>query len=571
MRAKFIFSLFLITVIFSAVLTAQTFDEGLDLYEQEEYSEAIQIFTSVDDERADLFVGKSYYALNNFPLSIDYLRRAEQSSRETIRDEATYTLALAHFGLRNYDKTVVLLHSLAEGDNRTGLRQTAARFYNQFLGFLTNRERFDLLLSVESQAIRFNIVKNSRPFLMQSEFDILAEKLLNMTTDSTWRTRIEQELINGDQRLRNVPGTFVNAPDGMVYNVGVLLPLFDENDPDFSIPRNMYFGMVMAADEFNSRNISQKINLIFKNSAENRDSTSFAMTEFAFSHRVDAVLGPIFSEPAEVMAQYADEYQIPMVVPLENSDELNRNHEYAFQMNPTPETHGIQMAQYAVNTLRLDTLAVITDSESVGRSSALAFRREAERLGAYISYYIEEDFASTGYEFNEIAEVFTTDPELIDSLNYIPSDGIFAPFTGQAAGTMTNLLLNSLEAMRSDMVIMGTQDWESVRLSDFQERFFEIYYTDSKAREEESASREFFIEDYQSRFGLEPDDFAMLGFDIATFLFQRLETAGNPAYLRQSLSEANEYRGLTLRIDMDGKRSNQFIFIRPLSENAKLR
>lgn len=571
MLVKFTVSLFFLGIIFSATLSAQTFDQGLDLYEQEEYSEALQIFTTLDDERADLFAGKSHYALYNFPLAINYLRRAEQSSRETIRDEATYTLALSHFGLRNYDKTVVLLHSLAEGNNRTGLRQTATRFYNQFLGFLTNRERFNLLFSVESQAIRFDIVKNSRPFLTQSEFDVLAQELLKTTTDSTWRTRIERELINGDQRLRNVPGPYVNAPDGMVYNVGVVLPLFDENDPDFSIPRNMYFGMLMAADEFNSRNISKKVNLTFKNSAENQDSTSLAMAELVYSHRVDAVLGPLFSDPATVVAEYASEYHIPVVVPLANSDELNREYEYTFQMNPTPETHGIQMAQYAVNTLRLDTLAVITDSESSGRSSALAFRHEAERLGAHISYYIEEDFASSGYEFTEITEVFTPDPELIDSLNYVPSDGIFAPFTGQAAGTMTNLLLNSLEAMRSDIVIMGTQDWESVRLNDFQQRFFEIYHTDSKALETESSNREFFIEDYRIRYGLEPDDFAMLGFDVATFLFQQLETAGNPAYLKKSLSETNEFRGLTLGVIMDGNRSNQHLFIRPLTENAKLR
>jgi ABC-type branched-subunit amino acid transport system substrate-binding protein len=571
MRTKFIASLIIITLFFSVNLLAQSFEDGLNLYEQEEFNEALEIFTAVDDERADLFAGKSYYALYNFPLAIHYLRRAEQSERETIRDEATYTLALAHFGLRNYDKTTTLLHSLADGNNRTGLKQTASRLYNQFLGFLTNRERFDLLFRVESAAIRFDIVKNSRPFLTQTEFDILANELLKITTDSTWRSRIEQELINGDERLMSVPGTFAQAPDGMVYNVGVVLPLFDENDPDFSIPRNIYFGMVMAADEFNSRNISQKVNLVFKNSAENSDSTSQAMAELIYSHRVDAVLGPIFSEPAEIVAQYASEYQTPMVVPLANSDELSRENDYTFQMNPTPQAHGVKMAQYAVNTLRLDTLAVITDSETSGRASALAFRHEAERLGAHISYYIEEDFASTGYEFSEITEVFTPDTALIDSLNYVQSDGIFAPFTGQAAGTMTNLLLNSLEAMRSNAVILGTQDWESVRLTDFQERFFEIYHTNSKATEEESANREFFIEDYQSRFGLEPDEFSMLGFDIAAYLFQRLETAGNPAYLKKSLSEASEYRGLSLRIALEGRRSNQHLFIRPLSENAKLR
>jgi len=569
MRVKFYISLFFIIGLFTTALHAQTFNEGLKLYEQEEYEEAVRIFTSINDERANLFAGKSYYALYQFPTSIDYLRIAQQSDREAIRDEATYTLALANFGLRNYDKTVALLHSLATGNNRTGLRQTASRFYNQLLGFLTSLERYQLLYDIDNIAIRFDIVASSRPFMEELEFNVFVKELLTTTTDETWRARIKQELINGDRRLRNVPGTYVNTPDGMVYNIGVILPLFDENDPDFSIPRNIYFGMVMAADEFNSRNISQKVNLIFKNSAENRDSTSVAMAELTFAHRVDAVLGPIFSEQTEIVAEYASEYQIPMVVPLVNSDQINRNHQYAFQMNPTPETHGVQMARYAVNTLRLDTLAVITDSETTGRSSALAFRHEAEKLGAHISYFIEEDFAATGYEFGELTNVFTPDTVLIDSLNYVPTDGIFAPFTGQAAGTMSNLLLNSLEAMGSDVVIMGTQDWQSIRLSDFQNRFFDIYSTDSKATTAESANREFFIEDYRSRYGLEPDDFSMLGFDIATFLLQRLEMAGNPAYLKQSLTESNEYRGLSIRIHMNGERSNQHLFIRPLSESAK--
>lgn len=571
MQFKFIITLCLIIGILTANLHAQTFDEALELYEQEEYSKAVELFTSLNNERAELFAGKSYYALYNFPLAIDYLRRAEQSGREAIRDEASYTLALAHFGLRNYDKSLLLLHSLATGNNRTGLRQTASRLYNQLLGFLTNQQRFELLYDIHNTSVRYDIVSNSKPFMNEADFSLLAKALLQTTSDETWRARIEQQLINGDRRLENVPGTYVGAPDGMVYNIGVILPMFDENDPDFSIPRNLYFGMVMAADAFNSRNISQKVNLIFKNSAENQDSTSSAMAELTFSHRVDAVLGPIFSEPAETVAEYASEYQLPMVVPLANSEELYRNHEYTFLMNPTSETHGVQMARYAVNTLRLDTLAVITDSEPSGRSSALAFRHEAEKLGAHISYYIEEDFAATGYEFGELTNVFTQDTALIDSLNYLPTDGIFAPFTGQAAGTMSNLLLNSLEALRSDVVIMGNQEWESVRLSDFQNRFFEIYHTDSKATAEESANRKFFIEDYQSRYGLEPDDFSMLGFDIATFLLEQLETAGNPAYLKQSLKNSETFRGLSISIRMHGGRSNQHLFIRPLSDLAKQR
>jgi ABC-type branched-subunit amino acid transport system substrate-binding protein len=280
-------------------------------------------------------------------------------------------------------------------------------------------------------------------------------------------------------------------------------------------------------------------------------------------------VGPLFSEPAERMAQLAEEYRIPMIAPLANSDELNLDYNYTFQLNPTFEIHGKEMARFAVEELELDSIAIITDSQSLGRASALSFRYEAEKLGAHISYYFEDDLASVGYDLSAFTEAFTPDSTLIDSLGYTPSQAIYAPFTGQAATTLSNLLLNDLEAMRSDVIILGSEEWANADMSAYQRRIFEIYYTQALGQAADSSAVEFFQQDFETRFGFTPDNFASIGYDAANYLFQSLETAGNPIYLDRVLRTRSPYNGLSIKIDFDGNRVNQHLNVHPLTGKAE--
>lgn len=549
---------------------SQSFDDALEFYNNEEYDQAAEIFANLNDDRADLFAGKSYFALFNYSEANRYLENAIDDSRENIRHEAFYTLALSHFGLKNYDQTLVFLYDLIGSDNQTGIKQRAARFYNQVLNFLSKEQRLELLHIIEKPGIQYDLVSSSKQYLDTQEFHELASELIEISTDATLRQRIESEFFD-DSELRTIPIPYPPAPDGTVYTVGVVLPVFSETDPDFTIPRNLYYGIVMAADEFNSRNPSQKINLVFKNTAENADTTSAVFTELVTNHQADAVIGPLFSEPAMKMAELAEEYRTPILPPLANSESLNVNYNYTFQINPTIETHGQQMAKFAVEELQMDTFSVITEANSQGRISAHSFRREAERLGAHISYFIERDFESTGYEFGEVTDVLIPPSSQTDSLNITPSEAVYAPFTGQASSTMINLLLNSLEAMRSEVVLLGSEDWKHANLTNFQDRFFEIYHTEFSSPFVQDSTTEFFTEDYETRFGFSPDRFSALGYDTATYLFQSLETAGNPAYLHNVLKTRKAYEGLSTPIFMDGNKVNQHLHIQPFSQKAKQR
>ncbi|WP_237855434.1 ABC transporter substrate-binding protein [Rhodohalobacter sulfatireducens] len=562
---KAFLTLLLLFTFIHAQTSAQSFSEAMEMYQDENYQQAAELFLNSDDDRSQLFAGKSFLALTDYSTAINHLRNASQSTQENIRQEALYSLAIAHFILKNYDVSLEHLYELASGDNRTGLRSDAQRFYNQILNYLSIQDRYETLYKLQSPVIQFDLVRSSKPFMDAEAFRVLVNELVKTTGEAFSRQEIERELlVNLRSQTNRIE--YPAPPEGMVYNIGVILPTFDENDPDFTIPRNLYYGMVLAADDFNERNRNQKVNLIFRNSAENADTTAAVFSELAWTKKIDAVIGPLFSEPASRLAQLSEEYQIPMLAPLANSDSLNLDYNYTFQMNPTFEMHGKKMAQFAVQELRMDTLGIITEEGSLGRNSALAFRHEAERLGATISYYIEQDFAATGYDFSEVTDVFTSDPALIDSLNIRQSDAVFAPFTGQASTTMMNLLMNNLEAMDSNVTVLGTEQWEFAPLTDYQKRFFDVYYTQSMVQNPDSSSANFFTDDYETRFGTEPDRFSRIGYDTANYLFRSLETAGNPDYLSRAIRNGSIFNGLAYRIFFDGERVNQHLFIRSFSE-----
>lgn len=560
---------FLISLLFFTFIQAQSFgqsfSEAMEMYRAEDYEQAAELFLNSDDDRSQLFAGKSLLALTDYSAAINYLQIASQSSQDNIRQEALYSLAMAHFSLENYDVSLKNLYELANDENNTGLRSDAQRFYSQILNYLSIQDRYDTLYKLESPAIQYDLVNSSAPFLDEETFRIMVDELIKITGDSFNRRDIERELLS-NQSSQSGRDQYPSAPEGMVYNIGVILPTFDENDPDFVIPRNLYYGMVLAADHFNERNRDKKVNLIFKNSAENTDTTAAAFSELAWTKKVSAVLGPLFSEPAARLAELSEEYQIPMLAPLANSDSLNMDYNYTFQMNPTFEIHGKKMARFAVQDLGIETFSVITQPGSLGRISALAFRQEAERLGANISYYIEEDFSATGYDFNEITNYFTSDPALRDSLNVQQSDAVYAPFMGEASTTMMNLLMNNLEAMDSNIIILGSEEWENANLSDYQRELFDIYYTQSFVENPDTSTVNFFVEDYETRFGTEPDRFSRIGYDTADFLFRSLNTAGNTDYLGRAIRQQSIYDGLAFRFFFDGRRINQHVFIRSLTE-----
>lgn len=542
-----------------------SFEEIVKLYEQGSFQEALPYLQAINTEDATLFLGKSYFALGHVGAARQVLRPLLESKDDAVRREAVYTLALVHFQAENYAQSLELLLSLSRETRRTAIQIDAERLYRQILNYLSPGERFATLGLLHSLDIKADLVESGHRWMSTPEYQILERTFLSEFPDSTTSTRWKELLRRNTLNTTQGRFPYPPAPEGIVYQIGVLLPVFAPDDPRFSIPRNLYHGLTHAAEQFNATNSRKKVHLHFQPSYMDSDSVQYSFLDLVYTHQADVIVGPLFSGPASVISSLAEEHQVPLVLPLANADQINAGHNYTFQINPTFEVHGKQMARYAIQNLGLDSLAVISQKSSLGESAANAFRYEAEALGATISYWFEEDFRAKGFDLSAFTDPFTTDSVLVDSLGYRPVHAVYAPFTGQEAATLSRLLANDVELHNKEIVILGLEEWKNTALTPWQMNQLEIYYSEPfRVQPDSSLSAEL-----SQRFGSEPDLFTFIGYDTGVYLLNSLDRAGNPHYLKEVLKTMGAKDGAAVQIDFSDQRTNQQVYITPLTDMAK--
>lgn len=549
---------------------AQSFDEGLELYQQGRYAEALNIFNNIDSDKGRLFSGKSYFGMGKYLTAKVYLDQVSEEESEDLYLEAQYTLALSDFQLGLFGEALNRLYRLMQRDVQTQIVVDAEALYSDILGYLTLNQRKNAFQKAGHAEIKYDLVSAVFGNVPLPVAKILYSQLVKVKIDTSGSAMQELSDMLADSMKYAVKMTYNNnlrAPEGLTYNIGAALPAFSNNAPEFEVSQGLYFGYLMAAEEFNRQHADKKAFIRHQNTAANMDSAGYAMTNLAWNYNADAVLGPLFSEPAKKMADLAEQYQIPLIAPLANSDTLNTNNPYFYQMNPTFTSHGRRMAEYAVKNLNMDTLAVLAEKNSLGEASAYAFRERAEKLGAKIVHFFVEDLKSKGYELTDYTKYFTSDSAKIDSLGgYHYLDGIYAPFTGQAAPTLGELLLVDLEAMDSNITVLGSQEWGNFQIPEIQLNNQDIYFSESYYINKKSPQINKFRERFKHRFDIEPNRFAIIGYDVASYLLKTLDKVVNPARLKDALKNQPTYEGLISNISFNGTHVNQEVKIFTITE-----
>lgn len=550
----------------SSPLFAQSLETGIEFYEEGNYERALRIFDDIDSPESHLFSGKSYFALNNFLKAKHYLNKVDSTSDDIVW-EARYTKALADFQLKNYGASLDALYDIKENSRQLSVRMDAYNFYRDLTSYLSLEERFSAFRFTSDDNVRLDLVESAigSVDLASAQALFTAYKNAVANPDTTQWSSIESILADSARyRQQYNPNLYPDAPEGISYNIGVALPEFDVESSEFEIPQHLYFGIQLAIEEFNSENTNKKAFITYRNTEAQATNAPSIANDLVWNHDVDAIIGPLFSEVAGELSKFAELYETPLLTPLANSDNLNLNHNYTYQLNPTFAIQGKKMAQHAINTLGYDTLAVIAERGSLGEPSAVAFLDEARKLGGEVVRYYVEDLASDGYDISEYVQYF--DPEVDTVFNY-NIDAVYAPFTGNIAQTLISSLLTNLEAMESEMTILGSEEWETVDISSRRLSETDIYYTKTFEIDQESSESEEFASSFRLRFDTDPNRFAYIGYDAANVVLETLKRVKNPAYLRTGLSGFNNYRGLITGVSFRNTQINQEVKVKRVSAN----
>lgn len=566
MKSTFSIFSFILILLFSTSTYAQSVESGKNLYQNEDYERALRIFTQIDSPEANLFSGKSYFSLGEFSKSKAYLNKVIDSDESTniFRQEAKYTKALVLFQIDDFAASLELLYELKSNSRSNPYYTRAITFYDQILSYLSIDQIKTVFRQSSNVEILADVISGALGRVDFSKAKTMVNSLKSSLIDSSAVDlfQIEAALRDSLTYASRYPfQKYSFAPTGMSYQIGVALPSFDINSDNYEIPQHLYFGIQTAVEEFNANHPDKKVFINFSRTNVDSIQPEDILNHLVWNKDVDVVIGPLFSDVAKSFSDLAEVYEVPVITPLANSDSLSIANNYMFQTNPTFAVQGKKMAQYAVNSLGLDTVAVLAEMDALGEASALAFRHEAERLGAFVQHFFLKDLESDGYDISE----YTAYLSKTDTL--VPSPGlkaIYAPFTGAAAPTLIRNLLTDLEASRSDYILLGSEEWADTDLENIRLPETSIHYTQSFEIRYGETDVEEFASNFRLRFQTEPNQFAFIGYDVTKFILSALNRVGNPDLLKQGLHELKNYRGLSGYFVFDSEHINQKVLIKSL-------
>ena len=283
---------------------------------------------------------------------------------------------------------------------------------------------------------------------------------------------------------------------------------------------------------------------------------------------VAAVIGPLTSEAAAVSSAILSSGELPLMVPAATEAGLTQLCTSCFQLSPNIELQGVRMAQYARDSLRADSAAIFTSTNTQYLRIARAFSEHFEKLGGTtvaIEYYRARDKDFGPYIRDLKALLWGTAPDSIFFTNEegdtLDPDGIpvsvdclYIP--GNA--DQLRLLLEQIRFYKLDGAYLGSDGWADdavYRLGDnvtrravFPSPFLQGTYSDEYLQ---------FAAAYDARLGKQPQRLAALGYDAMQLI---LQAAGNGRSGRkditQGLKDVKSYNGAAGKVAFGEYREN---------------
>ncbi|MEA3286115.1 MAG: penicillin-binding protein activator [Candidatus Marinimicrobia bacterium] len=381
------------------------FKEGVNLYEQGSYWEALRIFAELSDEDASLNKQRSassymrircYNKLGfnqralmlarefpgTFPAS-DYLDDLQFLLGEIYLDlgdvrEAAWNFAGSAAVTRDKkirraarEYTESLVGTVCDVDDLHVLATRSIDRTGQFLALLV-AERF---LKDGNQSESLNILFNLRPYIQDDDL-----------------RRRAMHLYDRFGALQ---------PDTL--HIAVVLPL---SGALTTIGTPILDGIRYAAMTYMD-STSQSVNLhIYDNRSKLSESIRIAR-QVRDDPRIIAQIGPLTNENIKGTAAVLEGHQIPIIAPAATENQLTNLSTGIFQFRATRERKAIAMAEYAVRTLGMKTFAIIAPSTEYGQQFADNFATRVDELGGLIQYqgwYVGEPTDLSKVHFRRIRE-----------------------------------------------------------------------------------------------------------------------------------------------------------------------
>ena len=387
------------------IVLANQSQKGVEEYKHRNYEQALNIFENLFQIRYEypskdivhLMYGKTLYKLGEY-------EHAKQVQKDfllfypdnTLTDFARNNLGEIYYRLGEFPKATREFLSVAVNAKSAPLRSKGLTLAGYIL---ENKVTLDDIRKQRNETLNiieksFLTLKLSENLYLRGAGDLAkkeARSFLSEYRDPPFKEEIE----------RISKGKF-REPESVV-NIGVLLPLSGEYSEN---GLNLLRGIKTAFDE-QPEEVKKKVILTIIDNESDQVKTVESMLKLSNDPSILAVIGPMMSDNATAASAIANSKNLPMISPTATKDGIAGLGFYSFQSNSDLTVKGRSLAKYAIDSLSLRRIAILSPANDYGKQMTDSFALEIDALGGEIvaqSWYYGEPI-NLRLQFNEFRRI----------------------------------------------------------------------------------------------------------------------------------------------------------------------
>ena len=310
---------------------------------------------------------------------------------------------------------------------------------------------------------------------------------------------------------------------------------------------NLTDGIELALEEINEAGgvLGKQIELVKVDNKSEDSEAANVSARLATRENVVALLGPATSGNTKAAIPAATQNKIPLISASATADDITIDsdgnvREYVFKTCYSDSFQGVIMAEFAIQDLESKNAAILGDTTSdYAKGLAKAFKETYEEAGGTI--IAEEAYQASETDFKAV----------LTNLKGMDPDVLFVPGYYEEVG----LIIRQAREMGFDVPILGADGYESPKLIEIagEDTLNAVYYSSHYSPMDDAEEVVSFKKSFEEKFNKEADAFNALGYDLAYFLKDALERAGevDTEKLKDALAATEEFSGVTGSFSMD--------------------
>lgn len=299
----------------------------------------------------------------------------------------------------------------------------------------------------------------------------------------------------------------------------------------------------MAVAEINAKGgvLGKNLEVFIEDDEANPEKTVNAFNKLVTQNKVIGIVGALTSKCSLAITKSAQERKVVMISPSSTNDAVTDAGDYIFRACYKDSFQGGVLGQFAVETLKAKTAAIIFDNTndySVGMKDN--FTKKFEALGGKV---IEAASYATGdKDFNaQLTKIKTGNPDVLLIPDYYNTVSLIAKQVKNQGITAT---------------MIGADGWDEIA-NNAGDEVIGSYYSNHYAPDAKDADVEKFVAAFKAKYNnVTPNALAALAYDSTYILAEAIQKAGStdPEKIKAAMMETNR-KFVTGNIKYDAQRN----------------